>query len=105
MSIECLKFQSVNKGSFVGFADFYIPKTGLEIYGCQLFQKDGKRWINMPAREYTNDAGEKKFASYVRYRENTHKDMFNELALKAIDKKCAEMQNKPASAAQEDIPF
>ncbi len=104
MTIECLKFQSVNKGSFVGFADFFIPKTGLEIYGCQLFQKEGKRWINMPAREYTNSDGEKKFASYIRYRENSHKDMFTELALKAIDKKCAEL-NSEKLPPEVDIPF
>ena len=106
MSIECIKFQSVNKGSFVGYADFYIPKTGLEIYGCQLFQKDGKRWINMPAREYTNEQGEKKYAPYVRYREPNHKELFSEYALKAIEKKCAEMQAQSATQPPaEEVPF
>lgn len=106
MTIECLKFQSVNKGSFLGYADLYIPKTGLEIYGCQLFQKDGKRWINMPAREYTNDQGEKKFAPYIRYREPAHKDLFTEFALKAIEKKCAEMANQSVAVTpMEDVPF
>lgn len=106
MAIECLKFQSVNKGSFLGYADFYIPKTGLEIYGCQLFQKDGKRWINMPAREYANEQGEKKFAPYLRYREPAHKDMFAELALKAIEKKCAEMAAQTSTQPpMEDVPF
>jgi|SRR5688572_17749329 len=104
MSIECLKFQSVSKGLLVGFADFYIPKTGLEIFGCQLFQKDGKRWINMPSREYTNDQGEKKYAPYIRYREATHKEMFNKLAIEAIDKKCAELNAVP-NPTQEDVPF
>lgn len=106
MNIECLKYQSVNKGLLVGFADFYIPKTGIEIFGCQLFQKDGKRWINMPSREYTNAEGEKKYMPYIRFRENAHKDLFTELALKAIDKKCAEMQSKtPPDAPQEEVPF
>lgn len=104
MNIECLKFQPVSKGLLIGFADFYIPKTGLEIFGCQLFQKDGKRWINMPSREYTNEQGEKKYMPYIRYREAAHKELFTELALKAIDKKCAEMQalNQPI---QEEVPF
>jgi hypothetical protein len=106
MTIECLKFQSVNKGSFLGYADFYIPKTGLEIFSCQVFQKDGKRWVNMPSREYTNEQGEKKFSSYLRYRDPAHRDMFNELALKAIEKKCAEMQTQSAiQPPAEDVPF
>lgn len=106
MNIECLKFQAVSKGLLVGFADFYIPKTGIEIFGCQLFQKDGKRWINMPSREYTNDKGEKKYMSYVRFREAAHKEIFNELALKAIDKKCAEMQTQTTpSSPKEEVPF
>ena len=104
MNIECLKFKSVNKGLLVGFADFYIPKTGIEIFGCQLFQKEGKRWINMPSREYANDKGEKKYMEYVRFREPSHKEIFTELALKAIDKKCAEMQTASESPQQE-VPF
>ena len=60
----------------------------------------------MPSREYTNEQGEKKYAPYIRYRENSHKDMFNELALKAIDKKCAEMQPKALDqVVQEEVPF
>lgn len=106
MSIECLKFQSVNKGNFVGFCDFFIPKTGIEIYGCQLFQKDGRRWINMPSREYTNDQGEKKYAPYLRFRDPAHKEMFNELALKAVEKKCAEAQVSVINQSiQEELPF
>lgn len=106
MSIECLKFQSVNKGVLVGFADFYLPKSGIEIYGCQLFQKDGRRWINMPSREYTNDQGEKKYMPYIRFRESSHKDLFNDLALKAIEKKCAETQTAaPSASLLEEVPF
>lgn len=102
MTIECLKFQSQQKGSLIGFADFYIAKTGLEIYNCSVYQKDGRRWVNFPSREYTTPDGEKKYLPYLRFRDPNHKEKFGELALKAIDKKCAEA---PSALAQEEVPF
>ena len=107
MTIECMRFQSVNKGSLLGYADFYIPKTGQEIYGCQLHQKDGRRWINLPSKEYTNDQGERKFSPCVRYRERSHMDAFSEACKKAIEKKCAEQAHISSKYPQEEeeLPF
>jgi hypothetical protein len=105
MTIECLKYTSVNKGSLLGYADFYVPKTGQEIYGCQLHQKEGRRWINLPSKEYTNDLGEKKFAPCVRFRERSHMDAFSEACKKAIEKKCAEAPAYSAPAQEEELPF
>ena len=105
MTIECIKYVSVNKGSLLGYADFYVQKTGLEIIGCQLHQKEGRRWINMPSKEYTNDQGEKKYAPCVRYRERAHMDAFSELCKKAIEKKCAENNQSQQTHQEEELPF
>lgn len=105
MSIECMKYKPVNKGVLLGYADIYVPKMGLEIYGCSFFQKDGRRWINFPSKEYKNDLGETKYASIVRFREASHMEAFTEACKKAIEKKCAEAQPVQQSQEEEELPF
>ena len=91
--IECIRFVSCPKGYLLGFADFYIPKWDLEVFGFKLYSKEGNRWVNAPAREYINNEGEKKFAPYIRFREKEHYDTFLEQAKLAIDKWCAANSN------------
>jgi hypothetical protein len=111
MTVECTKYTPCNKGVLPGFADLYIPKTGLEIYGCQLCLKNGKQWLNMPQREYTNGEGEKKYLSIVRFRERDVQDSFAKAAITAIEKKIREESQKiPArqqghTEIQDDLPF
>ena len=85
--IECTRFVTLQKGSLQGFADLYVPKWGIEIKGCSLFMKNGKRWVSMPSREYEVD-GEKKYAPIVAFRNKAHMDAFSEQAKDAIDNYC-----------------
>lgn len=108
MTIECTKYTPCNKGVLQGFADLYLPKLDLEVYGCQLCNKNGKRWLNMPQREYTNAEGEKKYLSIVRFKDRAKQDAFAEAAIKAIEKKIVEGANKPPQSpqmVQDDLPF
>ena len=110
MTIECLRYKSYTKGSLQGFADLYIPKTGLEIYGCSIHQKDGRKWLNMPSKEYQNDDGETKWSHCVRFRERAHMDAFSKLALKAIDDWCIshaeqECSQETPADPNDGIPF
>lgn len=103
MTIECIKFSSHSNGTLIGFADLWIPRMGLEIYGCTLMKKDGKRWLNLPSREYVDRAtGEKRFSKVLYFRGKEHSRLFGEAAKKAIDKWCAEnsIQNVRPQAAQ-----
>jgi len=110
--IECTKFKSFQKGHLQGFADFYIDKWGVEITGCSLYMKDGRRWLNLPSNEYTNAEGEKKYAPFLRFREKKHWETFMEQAKSALDKWCAE-NNQPEETncttesynSEEEIPF
>lgn len=108
MSVEIMNLKQVSKGVLICFADIYIPKLGLEIYGCSLCQKNGKKWLNMPQREYTNAEGEKKYLSIVRYREREVQDAFGEAVIKAIDKKILEdagQKPRQQMPIQDDLPF
>lgn len=103
--IECMKYKSVNKGSLLGYADLYLPKVGIEIYGCSLHQKDGRRWVNLPSKEYTDGNGEKKYAPIVKFPNKFHMDEFAKQAKEAIEKKCAEPRAQAMDFLEEETPF
>lgn len=86
--IECVRYTTYSKGSLLGYADFYVPKWGIILRGITLHQKNGHRWINFPAKEYTNKEGEKKYSHYIQFKEKEHFEAFTEQALKAIDEWC-----------------
>lgn len=88
--IECTKFTSFPKGSFQGYANIYVEKWGVEIIGCSLFMKDGKRWVNLPSKEYTNKEGEKKYQPLFFFKDKSHYETFCNQVKEAIDKYCAE---------------
>lgn len=102
--IECINFKPLTKGTLMGFADLRLPKLGLEIFGCSLHQKNGKKWVNFPSKEYTNPQGERKFYQHVRFINPNHQNEFIKEALEAIEKKChEEFSDKPQQT--EEIPF
>jgi len=84
--IECTNYRAHTAGALQGFADFYVPKWGLEIKGCSVFMKDGRSWINLPSKEYTKATGEKGFQPLVTFREKAHMDSFTKHAKEGIDK-------------------
>ena len=85
--IECTKFHSVLKGSLQGFASLYVEKWGVDINSITLYMKDGKRWINLPSREYEED-GVKKYSPIIFFKDKRILEEFNKQALKAIDAFC-----------------
>jgi len=82
--VECKKFTPYKKGNLQGFADLYVDKWGVTIYGCSLFKKEGKRWINFPSKEYEEE-GEKKFIPMMNFESKHHQFAFSEKAKQAID--------------------
>jgi len=97
MSIECTGYRSHPSGALHGFANFRAEKMGIELFGCGVFGKNGRRWITMPSREFSDpETGEKKYISIMRFMEKSHNEAFCDAALKALDKYCAE-QEKQAS--------
>lgn len=84
MTIECIKYTPMNKGYLLGFADIYVPKMGIEIFGCGIYEKSGRRWCSFPAREYTDKEGKKKYMPYIRFRNKDHKELFSTEVLKTV---------------------
>lgn len=86
--IECTSFRSYEKGCLQGFANLFIPKWGVEIYGATLNMKDGKRWVNLPSKEF-DENGTKKYIPIMKFRDRGLSEKFSELAKKAIEDYCA----------------
>ncbi len=111
MSIECMMFRSINRGSLIGFAKIWVPKMGIEIENISFFQSNGRRWISLPSKEYEKD-GEKKYYPLVRFREKGHMDMFTKAVIDAIEQWCKANEKAPAAAPvqeqkheQSQLPF
>ena len=106
MSIECMAYKAHESGSLQGFANLWIPKMGLEIYGCTLNMKDGKRWLSLPSKEYKNKDGETKYQPILRFREKEHLTKFCQLARDAVDEWCAiEAGKAQEEIKDEGVPF
>jgi hypothetical protein len=85
MLLECIRYKPVDVGTFCGFADMYIQDLGIEILGCTLYKKDGKRWLNPPVRNFTAPDGEEKYSPIIRFREQKNFKDFCTLSKEAID--------------------
>ena len=85
--ITCLSFKKFEKGALLGFADIEleINKVKIQVSGCTLCQKDGRKWLNFPSTEYVNKEGEKKYKPIVKIPDKKCYDAFVEGAKKAID--------------------
>lgn len=110
MTIECIEYRSHQSGALQGFANFRVPKMGIELFGCGVFMKNGKRWLSLPSREYQDqDSGEKKYISILRFIEKEHNDAFCRAALKALDEYCAQHNQEQPPQEQntqnEELPF
>jgi hypothetical protein len=102
--IEILKFEMVNKGSLIARFNVKMHKWGgLVIKDCSLFESNGKKWVNLPARMYEVD-GKKKYAEYIGYEDRSLNDKFKEGILHAAE----EMRNRNPGQVKSDsdeIPF
>lgn len=111
MTVECIKFVPHASGALQGYASFRLPKMGIEIYGCGVFMKDGRRWVALPQRPFQSE-GTTKYLNIVRFIEKSHATAFSEAALSAVDEWCAANATKSEEPLldavddkMEDLPF
>ena len=98
--IEVLEYKPMEgKGALKGYANIYMAKNGLELYGCAIFEKDGKSWVGLPQKEYTDKEGQKKYLPIIRWRERNHQDAFSKAVVEAVRLH----QPKPPAPRQESL--
>lgn len=105
--MEILRHRPINKGSVVCGFSMKISKWGLIINDCTLFDKNGRRWISFPQRQY-EDKGEKKYAPYLQFEQKAHMSAFQDKVIAALDEYIATHSALPPvekNDAQGDLPF
>ena len=54
----------LRKNTLIGCFDLQMP-SGLIVRGAMLFEKNGKRWIGFPSREWVKSDGTKSYSLYT----------------------------------------
>lgn len=110
MAIECMDFKPHKSGCLIGYAHLYSDKTGIEVRGCPLFEKNGGKWVNFPDNKYEEE-GETKHSWILRYRNKEYREEFTKQAVKAIESWCyankdsMDKQEEEQSISEEKLPF
>jgi hypothetical protein len=77
--------RKINKGALIGFLDVALP-SGMKLNGCTLLEKDGKRWIGLPSKEWTKTDGSKSYVPIVEIPDREARDKFNAAVLPAAER-------------------
>jgi hypothetical protein len=91
--IQIRNWKPRQKNTLRGFFTVILP-SGMVIHGCMLHEKGDSRWIQFPAKEYTDDRGEKQFARFVEFTDKRIADRFNKLTIEALDEYFHEVMNE-----------
>lgn len=103
--IEILKLETLNKGSLIARFNVKMHKWGgLVIRDCSLFESNGKKWINLPSRQYEVD-GKKKYVSYLHYEDRALDDKFKESIMHAAEEFRSKSAPEEQMEGSEEIPF
>lgn len=84
--IEVQNINAINKGSLLAICDVHIKPWKLTLHEVKVFEKGANRWIGMPAKEFVNDLGEKKYTDLVTFDNESVKTRFRSQIMGAIDK-------------------
>lgn len=84
--MECLRYKPVNKGCLLGFADLLVPIVkNVKIYGCAVFQKEGKRWVSLPSNKMIDpETGIQNNYAFMRFDESKGMYEFSHDAMRCI---------------------
>jgi|GEM_PF-1580452 len=107
--IEILNLEVLNKGALVAKFNAKMHKLGgLIIRECTLFESNGKKWINLPSKQYEKD-GKTKYFSYLAYEDRAMDEKFKEkimsAALEQLKKQGSEKQQEEIIEDVGDLPF
>jgi hypothetical protein len=78
------------KNTLRGFCTLELP-SGMVIHDVMLHEKGDSRWIQFPAREYTDSEGEKQFARFIEFTNRAIANRFRDLVIASLDRHFAEV--------------
>lgn len=102
---KILRANKIDKGSLKFTLDISIAKWGgFCIYGIQIFEKDGRRWISFPSKKVELPSGETRFLPYVRFEERTVQDQFSAKVMESFEAWIAQ-GNRPQEYQAKEPPI
>lgn len=79
---EAVKAHSNN--TLRAFVDFTLLDIGLEIKGCAIHERENRRWLSLPSREYVKN-GERTWIPVVEFSSREARDRITNAVLAAFD--------------------
>jgi hypothetical protein len=79
------EFKHFHKNTLRGVFTLDLP-SGMRFIGCTLHEKEGARWIGLPAQSYVADDGTKKYKPLIEFTNKAARDRFQAAAKEAIDR-------------------
>ena len=102
MGIEIVKFRKYEKNTLQGFLTILMTNIGLEIRDATLHQKEGKKWVSLPAKPYEKEDGTTGYSYIVKFVDKDKYFQFQDAVLQELDKFLSkEIESTPDG----DIPF
>ena len=75
----------LRKNSLVGSFDLEMP-SGLVVRGAMLFEKNSRRWVNFPSKEWTDNSGTKKYFPLLEFNSKETADKFQAAVLPVVER-------------------
>jgi len=93
MSIKITNHRPYRKGALSAFFTVTFP-SGLVIHEVKLFEKEGRRWIGLPSRRFTDKEGSTGYAPIMEFTNREACESFRDAVLRAIDTNAASDQHQ-----------
>ena len=84
MAIEIVDFRIYSKNTLQGFLTIRMTSVGLEIRDIALHHKNGKQWLQLPAKPYTKPDGGQGWSYILSFYDKDIFKKFQEVTLKAL---------------------
>jgi hypothetical protein len=78
-------WKAYSKNTLRGFLTITVP-SGMVLRGCTLHEKEGARWIGLPAQKFLKGGGVTTYMPVVEFTTKEARDRFNSAALRALEK-------------------
>jgi hypothetical protein len=88
MTFTVANANPMRKGTLIGFFDLEMP-SGLIVRGAMLFEKNGKRWIGFPSKEWVKSDGTKGYMPLLEFADRSISDKFQAQVLPLAERALA----------------
>ena len=84
ISVRIDSAKRYSKNTLVAFIDFTLIEAGLSIKGASIHEKEGSRWVSLPARSYSDVQGTH-WAPIIEFANKEARYRINAAVLEAFD--------------------